>query len=115
MNPINVTTQHVTNASGTIAIASTSTSLGVTRVISEAPIIGAEQLIDTANTILTTADVIGMFSGSILLMSFMWNVYATKRRMKMTMAKAIIDEKYYVLRKSEHELEIQKHKNNLGD
>lgn len=102
MTPSSVTTQHVTNASGTIAIASTSTSIGAQTIASKAPA-GAEQLLHTADMVITTADMVGMFSASILFASFLWNIYSSKKKRE-------IDERYYSLRKAEHELAMAKFK-----
>lgn len=100
MTPTHVTPQTVTNASGTIAVASSSTSIGAQKIISEAPA-NAEQLLHTANQVITTADIIALCSCTILLFSFIWTIYSSRK-------KRVIDEKYYILRKQEYELERAK-------
>ena len=110
MNLSSLTAQHLTTTSGTLAIASTSTSLGVKKVISSAPSSGAEKMISDASTVLNVTEIIGICSVTILVLSFIWNVYSTKRRIKMAYDKSLLDEKYYILRKMEHELEIAKHR-----
>lgn len=105
-----LTAQHVTNASGAVALASTSTSLGVAKITNVAPPEGAEQLIDKAHLLITTADMIGICSVTVLVLSFLWNVHATRKRTKREIAKAMLDERFYALRKSEHELELARFK-----
>ena len=113
MNLSAVTSQHITNASGTVAIASTSTSLGVTKVVNSAPYAENSGIIDTANAVITTADMIGIFSAVVLLASFAWNVYATRKRLKFKAEKAEFDQRYLELRQREHELELAKFKHGI--
>jgi broad specificity polyphosphatase/5'/3'-nucleotidase SurE len=96
------TIQHVINTSGTVAIASTSTSIGVSKIAASAPP-NAETLISHANEWVTVADMIGMFSALVLFSSFLWNIYVTRKR-------KAIDEKFYQLRKQELQLERDKFK-----
>lgn len=98
-----VTPQHVTNASGTIALASTSTSIGAQKIVNEAPA-SAEHMLHTANSVITTADMIALGSVSIMLASFLWNVYSSKKNRQ-------IDEKFYRLRQEELALEMLKIRN----
>jgi len=112
MNLHAVTTQTVTNASGTIAIASATTGMGVTKVVNAAPVIGAEHLINTAGMVLSVAEITGICSAVILVLSFFWNVISTRRRLKIKVEQKELDEKYYTLRKYEYELELAKYKAN---
>lgn len=104
MSLSSATTQTVTNASGTVAIATTSTSLGVTQVIKDAPV-DAIQLIDAANYVITTADKIGMFSAIIMFLSFAYNIYSSRKKQRIELAKVDLDEQYYFLRMKEYELD----------
>lgn len=106
--------QHVTNASGTVAIASTSTSLGVASVINSSPEI-TQSLATTAQSVISTADLIGIFSVSILALSFLFNVYATKRRRILAEKQTSLDERFYTLRKAEHELDLTRYKASLTE
>jgi hypothetical protein len=100
MNPTSATIQNVTNVSGTVAIASSSTSIGVAKVAASAPP-EATYLIDQANSVITSADMIAICSTVVLLTSLVWNVYASKKKQNM-------DEKFYQLRQAELALERAK-------
>ncbi len=101
------TTQHVTNASGTIAIASTSTSISVASVISEAPV-DAHNLVDIANQVITTADVIGICAIIVLTLSFIHTVVVTRKRKLEHAVRVYQDQQFYNLRLKEYELEREK-------
>lgn len=100
MNLSTVTPQHVTSASGTIAIASTSTSITTQRMLSDAPA-SAQELIQTAHEVISTADMIALASCLVLISSFAWNIYSSRKKQQM-------DEKFYILRQQELELEKEK-------
>lgn len=110
MSPSHVTAQTVTNASGTIALASTSTNIGVTQVVNAAPVTGAEHLIHTAGAVLSLTEITGLCSAAVLILSFLWNIHSTRRKLKQTDQRNAINEKFYQLRKEEHELELAKYK-----
>lgn len=101
MSPSSATVQHVTNASGTVAIASSSTSIGVTKVtegVSTDPL-----LLDNISSIVSTADIIAAASVVILALSFGYNVYSTRKRRQL-------DEAFKDLRLKEYELDLAKFK-----
>ena len=105
------TAQTVTTASGTVAIATTSTSLGVAKVMAEAPT-DAQQLAEVAQYVITTADKIGLFSATIMLLSFTYTVYSSRRKRSIDLAKVELDGQFYQLRLGEYELEKAKYLGN---
>lgn len=101
MTPSSATIQHVTNASGTVAIASSSTSIGVTKVTEG--VMTNPTVIENINTVVSMADMIALCSLIVLVLSFLYNMYATRKRRKM-------DELSYDLRTKEYNLELAKFK-----
>lgn len=106
MNPSSVTAQHVTNASGTVAIASSSTSIGATSVMTG--VAPDPVLIQNVASMVSTADMIALCSCVVLALSFAYNVYSTRKR-------RIIDESEHELRAKEYELELAKFKLETGE
>ena len=100
MNLSGALTQHVTNASGTIAIASTSTSITTQGIINDAPLT-ADTLIQRAQEVISTADKIAIISCIVLVISVLWNIYSNKKKQQL-------DEKFYILRQQELELEKER-------
>ena len=96
----NINSHHITNATGTVAIASSSSSMGVAKIAESAPA-DATLLIQEAHQIITTADAIAIVSVVIMGISFVWKVYTDIKRKD-------IDERLYDLRKRELELELIK-------
>lgn len=99
--------QNVTNVSGTIAIASTSTSIGVAKVADAAPE-GADILVTTAQQVISFADQMALFSVVIMTLSFLYTIWATNKKNKIAQRQAELDEKLYQIRKEELEFERAK-------
>ena len=104
--------QNVTNISGTIAVAATSTSKGIEAVMTHAPT-NAEPLINAAHNAISLADKVGICSVCILGASFLYTIFSTRKRHRDIEAQLEIDKKFYTLRKEELELEKAKFKKGL--
>jgi len=101
MTPSSATIQNVTNASGTVAIASSSTSIGVSKVVEGVTV--DPILIDQASSMVNTADMIALASLVVLTLSFIYNMYATRKQ-------RTLDERIERLRAKEYDLELAKFK-----
>lgn len=99
MNASVATTQHVTNASGTVAIASSTTSIGVAKVGEKA--LNDPALIESVNQVVSNADMIALCSVCVLTLSVIYNIYATRKR-------RALDEEFRDLRQKEYELNLAK-------
>ena len=77
-NQITATT---TQVSGAVAIGSASSSKIATSIVESAPTMPASA-VETASNVIVSAEVIGLCSFVVMLLSFMYNVYATNKRDK---------------------------------
>lgn len=88
-------TATVTNVSGATAIVSASTS----KVVS----MGSPETIDMMREVMTTADIIGVCSFVVLALSFLWNVYSTRRKNKIELMNYELEREKFELMKIYHD------------
>ena len=99
MNPYNVTAQTVTNASGTVAIASSSTSFAVSNVT--AGVTHDPVLLENVHSFLSWSEAIGLVSVVTMILSFAYTVYSSQR-------KRMLDLQSHELRAKEYSLDLAK-------
>lgn len=97
-------TQSVTTVSGTAAIVSASTSKTAGYIQGVSPT-DAVDVVQTTQSIVDVADVIGLCSFGVLLCSFVWNVYSGRKRTAIEQANVDLErEKFEYLKKHDAEM-----------
>ena len=86
----------VTNLSGATAIVSVSTSKTASMIQDSVPP-GLVEVIQRTQEVMTTADIVGVCSFVVLFLSFVWNVYSTRKKNQ-------IEERNYMLEREKFEL-----------
>ncbi len=82
MNVSSQVSAATTQVSGAVAIASASSSKTASLIAESSPDIQIDAVGATA-TVMFNAEVIGLCSFIVMLLSFVWNVYSTKKRDKL--------------------------------
>lgn len=102
MNTSSVMNQTVTNVSGATALVSASTSKTAS-IIQDSAQANAPEVIQTAQDLMTTSDLIAVISVIVLVLSFLWNVYSTRRRNNISMMNYKLErEKFEESKKNPH-------------
>lgn len=78
-NQVNAAT---TQVSGAVTIVSASSSKTASTIVGSSAAVPPE-VIEKASSVIITAEMIGLCSFVVMLLSFSWNVYSTNRRYKL--------------------------------
>lgn len=106
MQITSVTNQTVTSASGTVAIASASTSKGVLIVTKDAP----TSVVQSAMEVVTIADIVAISSFVVLLLSSLWNVYSSRKMQQIESKNHELESRKLDMDRDRFNIELEKYR-----